>query len=196
MILFLVPGTKVIGAVSQKNVQEALEEEALPAVSFGKRLTSLRKARGLTSLEVGSAVGVSRVCVWKWETGHMYPSSHNLQGLADTLQISISQLVCGYEAHLEEASPLSFGERLVQIRRACRLSPDELARKTHVTRMCIWKWENGRSHPRPPQLKRLADALSTSVSMLTHGDHDNVAIPDSENLLLRRQFDHAKRSGS
>jgi transcriptional regulator with XRE-family HTH domain len=187
---------KTIAAVSQQRSHNGVDG-ALPAASFGKRLASIRETRGLTSLQVSSAVGVSKVCVWKWEAGHMYPSPSKLQKLADTLQISVSLLVCGYEAQTDQSNPLSmlsFGERLVQLRTACRLLPHELGCKTNVSRMCIWKWENGRSHPRPAQLRRLAEALQTSVSMLTHGDHNHVSTPQSESLLLRRQIDHARRS--
>jgi len=166
------------------------------ARSFGERLTSLREARGLTSPQVGAALGVSRVCVWKWETGHMYPSPEKLERLADTLQISVSFLICGFEAQTGQPSShamLSFGQRLVRLRTACRLRRDELSSKINVTRMCIWKWENGQSYPRRAQLQRLAEALQTSVSMLEHGFHDHVAKPEIGSTWFRRQADEVKR---
>jgi transcriptional regulator with XRE-family HTH domain len=133
--------------------------------------------------------------VWKWESGQMYPSLQRLQSLADALQVSLSLLLCGYEARTARPSPLamlSFGKRLGRLRTECGLKPDELSRKIGVTRMCIWKWESGQCYPRPVQLERLAEALETSVLMLTHGLETHVAAPEIESSWFRRKIDDVK----
>jgi len=62
-----------------------------------------------------------------------------------------------------------FRLRLKQGRTARGLSQKELAALMEVTQVCIWKWEKGKSFPKPAYLVRLADALRTSVSYLCSG---------------------------
>ena len=63
----------------------------------------------------------------------------------------------------------SFRLRMKQGRTARGLSQGDLGALMGVTQVCIWKWEKGKSFPKPAYLVRLADALRTSVSYLCSG---------------------------
>lgn len=52
-----------------------------------------RQAKGLTQEELAVRVGVSRSSVAMWETGKAFPRASMLVALANTLKVSIEQLL-------------------------------------------------------------------------------------------------------
>lgn len=64
-------------------------------MSLGERITELRKAAGLSQLELARAVEVSRQAVSKWETDQSNPDAANLIRLADILDTDIEYLTTG-----------------------------------------------------------------------------------------------------
>ena len=56
-------------------------------------LAKLRKAKGLTQMELASIAGVPRVSIARYETGKVSPNVRVLERLANALQVRIDDLV-------------------------------------------------------------------------------------------------------
>lgn len=61
----------------------------------GRLLYDLRKSKGLTQKQVADRLGVLPKTVSKWETGHGFPDTSLLAGLADILGVSVDALLAG-----------------------------------------------------------------------------------------------------
>ncbi len=60
---------------------------------FGKRLTLLRKARGLTQQELGNKIGVSKRAIAYYEGETHNPPANKLDSLAKALEVTIEELL-------------------------------------------------------------------------------------------------------
>lgn len=60
---------------------------------FGKNLQALRKEKGYTQESLAIELHVVRQTVSKWEKGLSVPDADMLQRIADTLEVSVSQLL-------------------------------------------------------------------------------------------------------
>ena len=60
---------------------------------FGNRLLQLRKKAGLSQSQLGDKVGVSNKAVSKWENGQAKPGLDIIHKLADTLSVSVDDLL-------------------------------------------------------------------------------------------------------
>ena len=63
-------------------------------------------------------------------------------------------------------------ENIRMLRRARGLSQEEVARRLHVTRQTLSKWENGLSVPDAQLLRRLAEVLEAPVARLLDGPEE------------------------
>lgn len=72
-----------------------------------------------------------------------------------------------------------FSRQIAILREQHELTQAELGRKVGVSGTCVWNWEGGNTFPRPATLRRLAEALGTSVTNLV-GDSVG-SISGSEN---------------
>jgi len=64
---------------------------------------------------------------------------------------------------------MSLGERITELRTACGMSQNQLAKAMEVSRQAVSKWETGQSAPDSMNLIRLAEVLETDVEYLTTG---------------------------
>lgn len=64
-------------------------------MSFGQRLLSLRKEKGLSQDELGSQLNVSKQTVSKWELDETTPEMNKLILMNDFFNISLDKLVKG-----------------------------------------------------------------------------------------------------
>ena len=64
---------------------------------------------------------------------------------------------------------MSLGERITELRTACGLSQNQLAKAMEVSRQAVSKWETDQSAPDSIKLIRLAEILETDVEYLTTG---------------------------
>ena len=78
-------------------------------IKIGKFISNLRKEQGMTQAELASKLGVTDRAVSKWENGRGLPDLSFVLPLADTLGISINELLSGeridneyYQEKLEE----------------------------------------------------------------------------------------------
>ena len=63
--------------------------------SLGSRLYRLRREKGLTLDQVASALSVSKPTVWAWEKGKAKPIPERIEGIAEVLGVSSSDLTGG-----------------------------------------------------------------------------------------------------
>ena len=63
----------------------------------GSTLYSLRRDRGITQDELGTAVGVTRITISNWENNKKPPSKENLANLCRVLNVHPNYFVPGYE---------------------------------------------------------------------------------------------------
>ena len=68
---------------------------AVSGQSFGARLNRLRREKSLTLDQVANALGVSKPTVWAWEKGKAKPIPERIEGIAEVLGVSISDLAEG-----------------------------------------------------------------------------------------------------
>ena len=62
---------------------------------LGRRIAQARRERGLTQEALAERVGVSQTSIVRIEKGHTSPSVPNLIAIADTLGLSLDDLVWG-----------------------------------------------------------------------------------------------------
>ena len=62
-------------------------------MTFGEKLTGLRKREGLSQEALAEQLGVSRQAVAKWETGETTPDLSNCLALAQFYDVSLDDLV-------------------------------------------------------------------------------------------------------
>lgn len=60
--------------------------------SVGKRIETLRKSKKISQEDLAEKVGVSRMTVYKWESGTSVPNYANMQALACALETTVSFL--------------------------------------------------------------------------------------------------------
>ena len=64
-------------------------------MSIGDRITTLRKERNLSQIDLAHALGVSRQAVSKWENNQSSPDTVKLIQLADLLNTEVEYLATG-----------------------------------------------------------------------------------------------------
>ncbi len=62
-------------------------------MSLAKKLTRLRKEKGLTQMEVAEKLYVSRQAISRWEVGAAVPSTDNLRVLSDLYETTVDYLL-------------------------------------------------------------------------------------------------------
>lgn len=62
-------------------------------MNFNEKLIELRKSKGMSQDELGSALGVSRQTISKWELAQSYPDFQRLVLLSDYFGLSLDVLV-------------------------------------------------------------------------------------------------------
>ena len=72
--------------------------------TLGATVAALRKERGMTQLELANQMGVTDKAVSKWERDLSFPDAASLPKLAETLGVSVDELMQGGPA--EPARPL------------------------------------------------------------------------------------------
>lgn len=58
-----------------------------------EKLASLRKAKGLSQLNLAEKVGVSRQAISRWEAGVAKPTTENLKSLGELFNVSLDYLL-------------------------------------------------------------------------------------------------------
>ena len=69
---------------------------------------------------------------------------------------------------------MKLGDNIQKLRKALKLSQEQLAEKIDVTRQTISNWELGETSPNPEQLKLLSKALGVSIDELLGNDFTSI----------------------
>jgi transcriptional regulator with XRE-family HTH domain len=80
-------------AVAYYGVAKAQASEAKEGHMLGENLRRMRERRGITQEELAERVHVVRQTVSKWEKGLSVPDADLLMAVAETLQVSVSDLI-------------------------------------------------------------------------------------------------------
>ena len=71
---------------------------------------------------------------------------------------------------------MALGQNILELRKKCGLSQEQLGEKVDVTRQTISNWELEETTPNPEQLKLLSKALNVSVDDLIDNDIKNLLL--------------------
>ncbi|MCC8160607.1 MAG: helix-turn-helix domain-containing protein [Oscillospiraceae bacterium] len=74
---------------------------------LNERIKSLRKANGLTQVELAKKINVSKQCVSNWENNNIQPSIDMLVKLADFFSVSTDYLLCLDERRILDVTGLT-----------------------------------------------------------------------------------------
>jgi transcriptional regulator with XRE-family HTH domain len=91
---------------------------------LAKRIHELRKQRGLTQLELGNLLGVSKVTICGYEKGNRQPSLLHLERLAQELGTSITYLVGEEVGLISENTDARISEDEMNLLRLLKEYPD------------------------------------------------------------------------
>lgn len=61
-------------------------------MSVGKAIARYRKSKAMTQMDLAEALNVHQSQIARWETGRSQPRKEYLEGLSETLEISVEQL--------------------------------------------------------------------------------------------------------
>lgn len=104
---------------------------------FGKNLTELRKARGLTQQALADLLEVQPRLLGRWERGQGKPQFDYLLKLADVLEVSLDQLLKGETT----AQPVVFEIRNKTLKELCKrvdeLQPEDQNIICHFLDMAV-----------------------------------------------------------
>lgn len=81
-------------------------------LKIGKKITALRKERGMTQEQLATALGVSSPAVSKWETDNSYPDITLICSLARALGTDVNELL-SYEEFLSEERVRSINQEIM-----------------------------------------------------------------------------------
>lgn len=70
-----------------------MSRKVLPKSDFGKRLFALRKAKGLTQVELAKACKTTQRAISHYETEASYPPAPVIVAIADALRVSTDELL-------------------------------------------------------------------------------------------------------
>lgn len=76
-----------------------------PQTAFGKRLVALRRARGLTQIQLAKAAATTQRAISYYETEAEFPSAAALIPLARALQVTTDELLGLKPAKLDQENP-------------------------------------------------------------------------------------------
>lgn len=93
---------------------------------FGKRLVQIRKAKGLTQVELGKRIGVSQRIIHHYENKAEYPPTQKLIELAQALDMSVDDLLGIKNNGSNEAFQDIKPTLAKKLRRASKLPPHDL----------------------------------------------------------------------
>lgn len=77
------------------------------SMNMAQKLTTLRKEKGLTQMELAEVLDVSRQAVSKWELGTALPGTDKLKSIADLYGVSVDYLLDENQERYEPTIPLA-----------------------------------------------------------------------------------------
>lgn len=103
--------------------------------SFGGFVAALRKEQGLTQKDLAEKLNLTDKAISKWERGLSYPDISMLEPLADTLQVSVLELLKGERIPSQEM--FTFAEAKEMFQDSLNISDAEISRKHTKNKIII-----------------------------------------------------------
>jgi transcriptional regulator with XRE-family HTH domain len=150
---------------------------------FGEKLRLLRRAAGLTRVELGVKTKLSGGAISQFEKGGTKPSTDSLAVLSAVLDFDFSTASYGKPA--TDVQDADLGARLEIARKSKGHTQAELAEMVGVSRASIALYESGIGNPSLSILRALSLRLTTSLDWLVFG-RESVTI--SANLALETRL--------
>ena len=91
-------------------------------IQTGKMIAELRKKQGLTQQQLADKLNLSNKTISKWESGNGSPDISNLPVLAETLGISVDELLKG---EINDSEPYADSEAAKDILSRKEISPEQ-----------------------------------------------------------------------
>lgn len=101
----------------------------------GQLITELRKEKGLTQKQLADALNVTDKAVSKWERGLSFPDISMLEPIAETLDISIMEILAGEKKSEDETITREEAQQI--IKESVELSDEEIRHKRERSRLII-----------------------------------------------------------
>ena len=101
----------------------------------GQLITELRKEKGLTQKQLADALNVTDKAVSKWERGLSFPDISMLEPIAQTLDISIMEILAGEKKSEDETITREEAQQI--IKESVELSDEEIQHKKERSRLII-----------------------------------------------------------
>jgi transcriptional regulator with XRE-family HTH domain len=152
-------------------------------VFFGEKLRQLRRAAGLTQVELGIKTKLSGGAISQFEKGGTKPSASSLTVLSAVLCFDFSTVSYGKPA--DDVQDADLGARLEIARKGKGYTQAELAEMVGVSRASIALYESGIGNPSLAILRALSLHLTSSLDWLVFG-REPLAVP--ENLVLEARL--------
>lgn len=90
-------GPLILGMVDGQDEGADVAPKDSEAVEIGRRIATLREAKGLTQDDLTYALGLGAGTVSRWERGARWPHASQLKKLRDFFGVSIDHIVAGDE---------------------------------------------------------------------------------------------------
>lgn len=156
---------------------------------ISKRIQDRASEKGLTSSDIGLALGVSQHTASQWMQGDVKPRYKNLLGLCDLLDVTYSWLMtgeCTDRANLksEDASLEAVSSRIKQRMRELKLRGTDLEGIVNASNSTISQWVRGINYPSAEKIPLLADTLQCTEEWLMYGLGDSPDKPNRGELVF------------
>jgi transcriptional regulator with XRE-family HTH domain len=123
------------------------DKYSFDAISFGKRLSELRKFYGSTQEDVADYIGVSDRCIRNWESGSDVPNIDNVVLLAKYFDMSIGEILEdeAYRIFLKKASARKRSIEIIEVEGKIEFFM-EFAEDRYYDRYEVWVWDEHSSY--------------------------------------------------
>lgn len=142
-------------------------------MDFLAKITLLMKEKGLNRHTLSEACGIPYTTIDGWfKKGYEGIKISTLMKLADFFDVELDYLVKpsalaeNEPSGTEEGSSLMFGSILKQLRKARKLTQDEIADMLYITKRTYASWERNEREPGFDTLCKLADYFNVSTDYL------------------------------
>lgn len=162
------PGTLPANAAYAENGGETrqMDHRFASSSSVGTALRSARLAKGMTQSQLGSAMGLSKSQISRWETGDRIPQPLSVMRLSTVLDVSLERATSELDQQTARSDVPSLGATIKNLRLARALSAARLARLLSVSPAAVSKWETSASAPRRRHIDALKDVLGVDLDLL------------------------------
>lgn len=91
---------------------------------------------------------------------------------------------------------MTFGEKLVKLRKIKGITQDELASAVSVSRQAVYKWESCQSYPEAEKLVKLKELFNISIDDLLDPEYEVIVPEKKKTRISKKQKEAIERSVS